>query len=547
MVRGGDVPARPVVTGGGVPAGVVVPAVAGVVVLGEGEPVPADPWWDVSVPADPGDPGDLGEPGGPGGRGEPGVTVGDLVGTRAGADLAFLVGQVDRQAADDGLLVELVAACERVGAWAHGLSALAAGVLARRVSMSPRWSPAGGVPSDPCVAGDELALRLAWSRRAASRLVRDGRAFTGALAPTGDALVAGRVDRVKARILVERLDQVGMQAALAVQAEVLPGADRRTPTQLAADTDRALLGVDPVDAADRVARARSTRRVDHPRRLPDGMAGVWAVLPAAAAVLVDTTLDTTARGLRTGGDPRTLDQLRADTLTGLILHTPHPGTPHPTGPRPGTSRPVRSPVHVHVTVGLSTLLGVDEEPADLAGYGPIPATQARALAAGGIWRRIITDPMTGTVLDVGRTRYTPPAGLARHVRTRDHTCARPGCPTPATACDLDHTLEYHPDPHQPTRDGTPPTPGTTSADNLEPLCRRDHRLKTDGGHHLTQPTPGTFEWTTPTGHTYHSTPGINGHTQITHIPGTTPHPHGEPGWPTQPTNHPEPDDDPPPF
>ena len=47
------------------------------------------------------------------------------------------------------------------------------------------------------------------------------------------------------------------------------------------------------------------------------MAGIWAVLPAVDAVRVDATLETTARAARALGDPRTLDQLRADALTDL--------------------------------------------------------------------------------------------------------------------------------------------------------------------------------------------------------------------------------------
>ena len=156
-----------------------------------------------------------------------------------------------------------------------------------------------------------------------------------------------------------------------------------------------------------------------------------------------------------------------------------------------------------VTVALSTLIGLDDHPADLAGYGPIDATAARALAEGGIWRRVVTDPLSGTVLDVGRTRYRPPAGLVEHVQTRDRTCARPGCSTPATACDLDHTIEYHAPPAarsaaravRDARDTGDAGLGTTSHDNLEPLCRRDHRLKTDGGYVLRQRDPGVFEWT----------------------------------------------------
>ena len=38
------------------------------------------------------------------------------------------------------------------------------------------------------------------------------------------------------------------------------------------------------------------------------------------------------------------------------------------------------------------------------------------------------------------------------------------------------------------------------------LCRHHHILKHHPRWHLTQPAPGTFTWTTPTGRTYTTTP-----------------------------------------
>jgi hypothetical protein len=101
------------------------------------------------------------------------------------------------------------------------------------------------------------------------------------------------------------------------------------------------------------------------------------------------------------------------------------------------------------------------------------------------------------VLDVGRKRYRPPTDLTEHVRARDGTCARPGCSAAAESCDLDHTVEFH-------RGG-----GNTRDDNLGPLCRRDHAVKTDGGFQLVQTEPGVFEWSTPTGHRYRVQPGLD--------------------------------------
>ncbi len=142
------------------------------------------------------------------------------------------------------------------------------------------------------------------------------------------------------------------------------------------------------------------------------------------------------------------------------------------------------------------------EVAELVGYGPVTADVARAIAAGGTWRRIVTDPLSGAVLDVGRRRYRPPADLAAYVRERDKTCIRPGCSTPATRCQLDHTV--------PASQG-----GATSAGNLGPACVRDHSVKTNGQAQVTQPEPGVFEWITPTGHAYRR--NIDG--TITRLPG----------------------------
>ena len=157
-------------------------------------------------------------------------------------------------------------------------------------------------------------------------------------------------------------------------------------------------------------------------------------------------------------------------------------------------------IQINVTVALSTLLGLDSRPAELDGYGPLSAEQARALAHGGVWRRLVTDPLSGAVLDVGRARYRPPADLANHVRARDGRCAEPGCATPAERCDLDHTEEFF-------ADGAL---GETSAGNLGPLCHRANMLKTDGGFRLEQPEPGRFVWTTPTGLRYETQPGLDG-------------------------------------
>ena len=115
----------------------------------------------------------------------------------------------------------------------------------------------------------------------------------------------------------------------------------------------------------------------------------------------------------------------------------------------------------------------------------VPALTAWALAAGGTWRRLVTDPVGGTVIDVGRTRYRPPAGLADLVRTRDRACVFPTCQTPAERCDIDHLTAWS-------------QGGTTSLDNLVVLCEAHHRLKHTPGWALTRDqASGILSWHTP--------------------------------------------------
>jgi hypothetical protein len=77
-------------------------------------------------------------------------------------------------------------------------------------------------------------------------------------------------------------------------------------------------------------------------------------------------------------------------------------------------------------------------------YGPIAAAVARDLAAGGTWRRILTDPKSGRPLDYGTTCYRPPKHLAELVITRDQTCQFPGCRIPAHRCYIDHGVPANP-------------------------------------------------------------------------------------------------------
>ena len=444
----------------------------------------------------------------------------------------------DLDALDDASLVEVAAAAQRLASAAHALTVRAASKLSASASMNPPVLAAKrkGITH---VAGEELAMRLTLSRQEALSLIRQGAALTGHLVATGEALAAGLIDAAKAKLIVETLADQPLQVALEVETEVLPRAPMRTKRQLSNDLAKALISVDPDEAERRRKLAATKRRVCHARPLPDGAASMYLVGPAPEVIALDLALEATARSAKATGDARTMDQLRFDALALVgnnALATGHLGDPElglPLGLL-GGRRP-----EIQITVSLEHLLptnGFPEQvnglepdhpnpgnpppngtssafcaehlaegepyPIDpgqvpyLAGYGPLTPATARAYAAGGVLRRLVTDPASGTVLDLGRTRYRPTAALAEHLRAGDRTCVRPGCGAAAIHCDLDHTIPWLKNP----RTGEPG--GPTADWNLGPICDHDHDIKTHGGFNVRQVSPGVFEWTTPTGLRY---------------------------------------------
>ena len=562
-----------------------------------------------------------------------------LPGMAPGPNLARMLAGIDRAAVDEYDLVEMIAGYQRIAAWAQSSMAHLAARLSRRPALNPR-SP---LPADTAtldVTAEELAPRLGVSRFAARRLVDAGRAFGLRLEDTAVALHEGRIDYPKTCVLVRLLADQPDDVAWEVQQLVLPHAPHQTVTQLERAVSLAVIAVDPHRATARARAARAGRRVDHPRALPDGMASLYAVLPATDAAGLDLALEAAARTARAAGDSRTVDQLRADALALLghgaleqgfvgVTGSGPAGEPDQGGSRrdrstdgrpspaaePSSSAAPDSPpaehgpdvpafdvgntflrtphlpigtiggrrAQINVTVPLSVLLppevlqdprapecqtrgdscahcgsvqppsaspavtdslpprgmadpspppgiagpspppGIvdpspppgarspqeqpdapppDDLPPDwypgptpaevavLEGYGPITPDVARALAlSGGTWRRLVVDPLSGRLLDVGRTRYRPPAALAEFVRLRDGTCVSPTCSSPARGCELDHVEPWH-------------AGGTTSADNLATACARDHRVKSTGAFRLEHLGDGTFVWTTPSGHRY---------------------------------------------
>lgn len=221
----------------------------------------------------------------------------------------------------------------------------------------------------------------------------------------------------------------------------------------------------------------------------------------------DYRLTLIAKKLRdSDGEDRNLDQLRADAMLGLVLGTltvdaldselEEDVTADGTDPAekfhrhaPGAfARAV-----VYVTVPVQSLMGLDDEPGYLSGDNPIPADLARYIAAdpGSTWYRLLTDP-AGNFAELSTHSYRPTAPIARTVLAKQRTCIWPGCCRPAATCELDHRIEW--------------PAGHTCPDNLEPLCKRHHRLKHAEGFTVIKQRDGGYLITTRRGQIFRTRP-----------------------------------------
>jgi hypothetical protein len=334
---------------------------------------------------------------------------------------------------------------------------------------------------DKCWLSEQVACALTVSGPTASGLIGMARELQRRPA-TMRLLRAGAVSNAHAESVALALQTVDESVATEIEARVLEQAPEQSLATFRSSLRRAMQALAPKPVEERRAERMAERRVVI-RPDGDGMSELWALLPAEGAATVKTAIDALAQRVA-ADDPRSADQRRADALVQLGLDALAGQT---CGALPARQR-LRPAVQV--TVALSTLLELDEQPGELDGHGPIPATLARRIAAdqSGTWRRLVTD-QTGRLIDYGRTAYRPPKDLAEHVIARDQTCRFPHCNRTARHCEIDHRIAW--------TDG-----GHTNEGNLHVLCSRHHHLKHETGWHVERLPDGDTRWTSPSGHRY---------------------------------------------
>ena len=393
-----------------------------------------------------------------------------------GPEAMQLLCSIDPGSLDEFERVLLVRAWERQHAW---LSARQQEALV--AAAGPR--PAKG--DDWAV--EEIAAAIKVSGRSAQNRVHAARAIVGLLPATREALEFGELSWRHALAVVDECAPLDADQIAEVESTVLAGAGDRAVGDFRRTLRRAVAALRPDVALARHRRAVAERDV---RFVPldDGMAAVEATMPAVDARALFDAVDTLARarhaaeGGRRGGVR--IGARRVDALAALA-HAALADRKLPTaqGRR----------VELQVVIDAASLFGLADNPAQLDGYGPIPAAVARELAGDATWRRLVTDPVTGYLLDYGRTAYRPPKRLLDYLLARDRVCAMVGCNRPAVVCDADHGVPYG-------------RGGRTSAENMLMLCRRHHRMKTFGRWRPRREADGAIVWVSATGHEYRQKP-----------------------------------------
>jgi hypothetical protein len=470
----------------------------------------------------------------------------ELLNSVPGIETLTALVAIDPEDLSRGARVDYLSAVERQTGW---LQALIQRAIVAVAGTEP--SEADGIYEGVDDAErEDISAALRMSGNSAQYKIDIARSLINTLPNTCSALATGEISPAHANVIARETaaairEGLPTEAIARIEESAIAHAEFHTPAQVGNKVRTMLAQVAPKEFEEIVVRARETRKVSMYRE-SDGMATVVAILPAEDAQTVmsaienfviranrrdeearnhaakaeiiraaflgraPSTYESAKRNSGVSGagvsgagvsgeqikmtpeeeaafsneyapDLRTMDMKRADALSeiaGIAVSL-----------SADEAKSHRRSVSVNVTIDLPTLLGLKENPGQLAGYGVLPAHIVRALAGEGKWRRFITDPNTGTLLDYGRDSYQPPQDLVDYLIARDRTCRFPGCRQSAARADIDHAEAWE--------DG-----GETSAANLGALCRRHHRMKTHGGWKLTSSEDGSCNWESPDGHRY---------------------------------------------
>ncbi|OBJ20125.1 HNH endonuclease signature motif containing protein [Mycobacterium sp. 1245801.1] len=395
-------------------------------------------------------------------------------------------------AADEAALIERIADLESIKSAAAAGQARAAAALdaTRRAAEAAAAVPAAR-------RGRGVAGEVALARRDApargGRHLGFAKALVYEMPHTLAALESGVLSEWRATLIVRESACLDVEDRRALDAEMCADPTSLTgmgDARVAATAKAIAYRLDPHAVVERAAKAANDRTVTI-RPAPYTMTYLTALLPVAQGVSVYAAL---RREADTRGDGRPRGQVMADTLVERVT---------------GRCATVPTPIAVNLVLSDETLLGGGNAPADVCGYGPIPAAVARSMVAQAATddrsratlRRLYTHPRAGALVAMESRARLFPRALAAFIGLRDQRCRTPYCDAPIR----------HRDHAQPWADG-----GLTTADNGLGLCERCNYVKENAAWKVStgvdENHTHTALVTTPTGKTYRSAAPARGPT-----------------------------------
>ncbi|MEV7554123.1 DUF222 domain-containing protein [Amycolatopsis sp. NPDC089917] len=326
---------------------------------------------------------------------------------------------------------------------------------------------------------EEVALRFSVTRNHAHLLVETSCALVARLPNTLAALERGDIDLYKASKVSQLTREVPDEIAAQVDAWMAGRLAGRDPAAIRSSVSYAVQKFDYAGYHERATRKRAQRHISLEHK-DETMSTLSGYLPTELASSIYASMSRAAKARRNKDKSRTLDQHRADVFAERLLAEDGHGKPR---------------AHIQVYVDFLTLIGARKDPAILAGYGPVPDWLVREIASDpeSTWSRLITNPANGQVLEAGPGKYRSPASLARLIMARDRECTQPGCHRPGQFCEIDHIVSW-------ARDGE------TNHHNCHLHCKGHNLLREEPGWSAEPTGNGGMIITTPSGHTYETSP-----------------------------------------
>ncbi len=426
-----------------------------------------------------------------------------------GAGLLMSLAEVDPATlcADDA--VTFAEEVERFAAFAAGFVARArAEAMDRLVDVLAGPAGANGAKfvTPEMLASAELAAALRMAPRTVTAQFEHADLLAGPMKLLRDAMLAGTISAGHASAIARELLRLPAAADPArsgqftaecarILSVVIPYATRHTPGDSARRTRSLVIVEDPQGSAE---QQRDAAEREHGVWLTPTEAGsceITAALPLGHGVALMDAINALAADERfeTSDGCVTAGQRRIAALTTLVL-----GDPGSVARIEGPVTEAKITAQVNVIVPLESLLTSDTGCAGgVVGGSAVSSEVIRDLVAAASTsstiRRLVTDS-TGCIVDAGRTRYAVSDTQRHLIALRDGTCRFPGCSRAAVRCEIDHATPWD--------DG-----GGTDLDNLGPLCKHHHQMKTHGGWRITvSHRSGRCTWRSPLGRVYEHEP-----------------------------------------